>query len=122
MGWVTFQPKLVQEIFKHITNKEMENISSKNSLDIIESIKFLYGDKSFESLIMFFDSWLQSTNSPYRHDETNGSHKFIVEHKLGQNWSEFATIISRYIVNGMGFQIRDIEFGENQYSYVIKRS
>ncbi len=121
MGWVTFQPSVVNQLMNCISRKEMEEIASKISGDIVNSIKFLYGDNSFESLIKFFESWLQSTNSPYRHDESTNHHKFIVDHKLGKNWSEFAVLSSTAIVEKLGFKIGLSEINENQYSYVIEK-
>lgn len=100
----------------------MEDISSKISGDVIDSIKFLYGDNSFQSLIKFFESWLQSTNSPYRHSESANSHKFIVDHKLGKNWSEFAVLTSNSIVEKLGFKIKKSEISASQYSYEIEKS
>lgn len=121
MGWVTFQPTVVNQLMNCLSQQEMKEVASKISGDIINSIRLLYGDNSFESMIKFFESWLQSTNSPYRHDESSNSHKFIVDHKLGKNWSEFAVMASNSIVENLGYKIKTSEVRESQYSYEIEK-
>ena len=119
MGWLQFNPSTVREIFKLLGPNDIDSLVKSTKMDVVNAIKFIYGDTSLEHMVDFMDSWLSSTNTPFRHTENSDSHKFMVNHNLGDNWSIFATKITREFVSELGFTVSDLHSEDDHYSFTI---
>ena len=119
MGWLQFSPSQVKEIFNYLDETQTTKISKSIKRDIINGIKFIYGDTSLKHTVEFIDSWLRSTNTQFRYTEDSESHKFIVNHTLGKNWSIFAMKATEEFVTELGYRITDVHVNTNSYSYTI---
>ena len=121
MGWLQFDPGTVREIFKYLEEDEFSKITNSVKKDIVNGIKFIYGDSSFEHTLEFINSWLTITNIPFRYTIDSESHKFFVNHDLGKNWSLFAIKVSEGFVKELGFTIKDFQSDSNSYGFTITR-
>ena len=114
---VQFDPGTVREIFKYLEEAEINNLVNSIKKDIVNGIKFIYGDSSFEHTLEFINSWLTSTNIPFRHIIDSESHKFFVNHDLGKNWSKFANKVSEEFAKELGFTVKDLQYDSNSYFF-----
>ena len=114
-----FNPSTVREIFKLLDQNDIDSLVKSTKMDVVNAIKFIYGDTGLEHMVEFMDSWLSSTNTPFRHTENSDSHKFMVNHNLGDNWSIFATKITREFVSELGFTVSDLHSEDDHYSFTI---
>jgi hypothetical protein len=105
MGWLQFNPFTVKEIFKALDEKKMIEITKSIAFEIIDAIKFIYGDVSLNSVIDFLDTWHNSANIPFRRIENGASHQYIVNHKLGKKWSIFETKTIEQFLGELGFKV-----------------
>lgn len=121
MGWLQFNPSTVREIFKYLDERKISDLAKSIKLDIINGIKFIYGDTSFQHTIEFIDTWLSTTNTPFRHTEDSESHKFMVNHIIGKNWSTFATKVSEEFVTELGYTMTDLHSSIDSYSFTISK-
>lgn len=119
LGWMYFHPSIVREIFISLDGSDIEKIVKKNKKDILNGIKFLYEEITLDKIVKFMQSWLDSANMPYRHIQKDRTHRFIVTHTLGKNWSMFATRIIQEIVTDAGLETNNVHFSEDQYSFDI---
>ena len=122
MGWLQFEPSTVKEIFKHLSQNDINEISNSIKKDVINAIKFIYGDANLKNVINFIQMWLRSTNTPFRHLEDIESHKFIIKHNIGKNWSLFAIKISKDFVQELGFKIENMTAEVDSYSFSILKN
>lgn len=53
MGWLQFNPSTVREIFKYLDERKISDLAKSLKLEIINGIKFIYGDTSFQHTIKF---------------------------------------------------------------------
>ncbi len=120
MGWLQFDPAAIREIFKYLNEDAINSIATSIRKDIVKSIKFIYGDASFEHTIEFINSWLTFTNIPFRHSKETDSHKFLVTHNLGENWSRFAVKVSEEFITDLGFKIVNITLDKMSYGFTIR--
>ena len=119
MGWLQFNPTTVKEIFNYLKDEEITNLARSTKTDVINGIKFIYGDTSLEHSIEFMDSWLSATNTPFRHTKDTKSHNFIVHHKVGKNWSKFAIKITEEFITDLGYTVKDLHANTDSYSFTI---
>lgn len=119
MGWLQFNPLTVKEIFKSLDEKKMTKITKAITFEIIDAIKFIYGDVSLNSVIDFIDTWHHSANIPFRRIEHGDSHQYMITHKLGKNWSMFESkTIERFLCE-IGFKVTISQIRADSCSFSI---
>lgn len=119
MGWLQFNPSTVKEIFNFLEEKDIESLAKSTKMDVINGIKFIYGDTNLKHTIEFMESWLSSTNTPFRNTEDSESHKFIVNHNIGKKWSTFAIKITEEFVTELGYRVTELHADTDHYSFTI---
>lgn len=119
MGWLQFNPLTVREIFKSLDEKKMTKISKAITFEIIDAIKFIYGDVSLNSVIDFIDAWHHSANIPFRRIEHGDSHQYMITHKLGKNWSIFQSKTIERFLSEMGFKVTISQIRNDSCSFSI---
>ena len=68
-----FNPFTVREIFKLLDPNDIDSLVKSTKMDVVNAIKFICGDTRLEHMVEFMDSWLSSTNTPFRHTENSDS-------------------------------------------------
>jgi len=121
MGWLQFEPQTVKEIVKNLNEEEICQIVEKTRAGVTKAIKFIYGDTSVKDVVNFIDSWLTSSNFAFRHTEDSESHRFLVSHELGENWSLFANKAVMSVIEDLGHTIINHDNKEDSYSITIKK-
>ena len=121
MGWLQFEPSTVKQLIKFLSEVEMDEIVSKSKKGVARAIEFLYGDTTVDHVAEFIDSWLTVTNMPFKHTEDIDSHKFLVTHELGRNWSVFANKAVIGFTTELGHKILGFENKEDSYSITIQK-
>ena len=122
MGWLQFEPSTIKEIFNHLNENEINEIAASIKKDVINAIKFIYGDTTLENIVDFIEMWLKSTNTPFRHSEDEKTHKFLIKHNIGKNWSTFAIKVSEEFINEMGFKVESTSVETDSYSFAILKN
>ena len=121
MGWLQFEPTVVKEIMKKLTEDSIEEIAEGSKKGIAKAVQFVYGDTSVEHFVEFVDSWLTATNLPFRHTEDLESHRFLVTHELGKKWSIFANKCVVGTAEDLGHTVIKFENNEDSYTTIIKK-
>lgn len=121
MGWLQFTPTVIREIFNHLDDEEIKEISKSTKTDICNGIKFIYGDTSLEHVAEFLDSWLNAANASFRHTEDVGSHRFMIKHSIGKNWSVFAITIIEEFVAELGYTVKNCCSDTDSYSFTLSK-
>lgn len=119
MGWLHVQPSSTKEIFSRLDEKKISEIAESIKNDVINGIKFIYGEATLQNTVDFIETWLESTNSTFRYIENENSHKFIVNHEMGKNWSDFAIKVTKEFTKQLGFEVINSSSETNVYSYEI---
>ena len=119
MGWLQFSPSIVKEIFAFLNEKQISELSKSITQDVINGIKFIYGDTNLQHTIEFIQTWLTTTNIPFRYSKDSESHKFLVNHKLGENWSIFAVKVTEEFISKLGYKFTEPHTSPDSYSFTI---
>jgi len=121
MGYLQFNPSTVREIFNVLNEDKISELAKLTRSDMINGVKFIFGDASIEHVIEFIDMWLRSTNTPFRHTEDSKYHKFMVNHTIGKNWSIFAIKITEECFTELGYKIMEKQISNDFYSFTISK-
>jgi hypothetical protein len=119
MRWLQFDPNTIKEIFSHLNEEQIREIAKRIKYDVISAIKFIYEHPTLENTIDFIESWLKSANMSFRHTNNENSHKFVVTHDLGKNWSLFAISVTGEFLSELGFNQTKTIIENKTYSFEI---
>ena len=121
MGWLQLHPSVVKEVFAFLNETQILELAESIKKDIINGIRFIYQDTSLQHTVEFIETWLISTNTQFRYTKEKESHKFLVNHKLGENWSIFASKITEKFVLKLGYKFTDSNTTPDSYSFTISQ-
>jgi antitoxin component of RelBE/YafQ-DinJ toxin-antitoxin module len=121
LGWLPFDPYTVREIINYLTEEELTEISKLTQKKVTKGIKFIYGDTTLQNVVDFIDAWLSDANMVFRHTEDSESHRFIVHHELGKNWSNFVNKVVAGFIKELGYRLTDLSEKEDSYSFTISK-
>ena len=121
LGWLPFDPSTIRKILNYLTEEEITEVSKLSQQKVIKGIKFIYGDTSLQNIADFIDAWLNDANMVFRHTEDSESHKFLVHHELGKNWSIFVNKVVSGFVKELGYLLTDLSEKEDSYSFTISK-
>jgi len=119
LGWLPFDPFTIRKILNYLTEEEITEVSNLSHQKVIKGINFIYGDTSIQNIADFIDTWLGDANMVFRHTEYSESHKFLVHHELGKNWSIFVNKVVIGFVKELGYSLTILSEKEDSYSFTI---
>ena len=135
-GMVSVSKSLLIAIMKSMDPKGVTTLSeyiAKNELkDTILLMKRSY-DK--ESIVDFIESWARASGFPYRHDCKGYNdahsynhppsanmeeimHSFLIQHDMGEKWSQYFTELYRFAFEQLGIKIEG-EHTHNTISFKV---
>ena len=121
LGWLPFDPFTVKEFLNYLTEAELIEISKLTQNKVLKGIKFIYGDTTLQNVADFIDTWLSDANMIFRHTEDSESHRFLVHHELGKNWSIFTNKVVAGFIKELGYQLSDLSEKDDSYSFTISK-
>ena len=119
MRWVYFDPATIREIFSHLNESQIKDIAKQTKHVVISAIKFIYEHPTLENTVDFIESWFKGSNTSFRHIKNKNSHKFIVNHDMGKNWSIFAIMTTNEFLSELGFIQTNTSVENKSYKFEI---
>lgn len=119
MRWMQFDPNTIKEIFSHLNEDQIREIAKRIRYDVISAIKFIYENPTLENTVEFIESWLKSANISFRHTSDENSHKFIVTHDIGKNWSLFAISVTDEFLSELNFRQTNTVIENKTYRFEV---
>jgi hypothetical protein len=86
---IDFPRSVITMVFDKLTQEELSEIAvaigKKNFVDLA----LLRGEVTISFYLHTIQNWLRVCALPYKHEVNNNLHNFIIEHKMGNNFSFF---------------------------------
>ena len=120
MGWIPMFRSTFRELSDSISKDRIEKIAeTTGTIDLKNSINYLYGYVDLESILDLFKKRCLSMNVQYREMQVNGKNKIIIQHDLGNNWPFFIVGQMNSILNEVGYRIENDEYNKQGFSFEI---
>jgi len=118
MGWAALTRPLFGAILNLLTKDEIIKIASgKGKEEFISAIQFVYGELTLDAINKFIEHWTDSARMSFRQTEKNHTHRYILRHFLGLNWSIFVATLVRETAIEIGHKMQNEKIANNNVSF-----
>lgn len=95
-GWIPIQRKMLRKMFDQTADgkiKALADYVAKNQIQ--DLILLLRREYDFGSFLDVMEAWLEVSQFPYNHSNSDGKHVFVIQHDMGKKWSIYMTQLLR---------------------------
>ena len=120
-GMVSFHKSLLIRLMERLSEDEIVKLSdyiAKNEMkDTILLMKKRYDVTAF---VDFIESWARVSGFEYRHDISDSTHSFVIQHDMGKRWSIYIANIFKNAFTDIGAKWADFETTDNTVRFNVE--
>jgi hypothetical protein len=120
-GMVSFHKSLLIRLMDKLSEDEITKLSeyiAKNELkDTILLMKKRYDASAF---VDFIEAWARVSGFEYRHDVSDRTHSFVIQHDMGKRWSAYIANIFKYGFYDVGAKWADFQTTDNTVTFNVE--
>jgi len=120
-GMVSFHKSLLIRMMDRLGEDEILKLSeyiAKNEMkDTVLLMKRRYDVSSF---IDFVESWARVCGFEYRHDVSDRTHSFVIQHDMGKRWSLYIANVFKNAFTNVGAKWADFETTDNTVMFNVE--
>jgi hypothetical protein len=122
-GFVPVPKPFLAKVIEKLSQDEIVNIAEYIAKDEVKNMTMMLGrELEVESILESFEFWLKTTNFAYKHDNDDGTHKFVINHEMGKKWSLYLGEVMRLIFKSLGAQKTEFEISPKTLAFTIANS
>ena len=119
-GMVSFHKSLLIRLMERLPEDEIAKLSeyiAKNEMkDTILLIKKRYDAAAF---VDFIEAWSRVSGFEYRHDVSDNTHSFVIQHDMGKRWSVYIANLIRHVFSDIGAKWVDFQSTDNTVTFNV---
>ena len=120
-GMVSFHKSLLIRMMDRMSEDEIIKLSeyiAKNEMkDTVLLMKKRYDASSF---VDFVESWARVCGFEYRHDISDRTHNFVIQHDMGRRWSIYIANVFKNAFSDVGAKWADFESTDNTVRFNVE--
>jgi hypothetical protein len=120
-GMVSFHKSLLMRLMDKLSEDEISKLSehiAKNEMkDTILLMKKRYDASAF---IDFIEAWARVSGFEYRHDVSDRTRSFVIQHDMGKRWSVYIANIFKYGFSDLGAKWADFQITDNTVTFNVE--
>jgi hypothetical protein len=120
-GMVSFHKSLLIRLMDKLSEDEITKLSeyiAKNEMkDTILLMKRRYDASAF---VDFIEAWARISGFEYRHDVSDSTHSFVIQHDMGKRWSVYIANIFKYAFADIGAKWADFQTTDNTVTFNVE--
>jgi hypothetical protein len=119
-GMVSFHKSLLIRIMESLSEEEILKLSeyiAKNEMkDTVLLMKKRYDAAAF---VNFIESWARVSGFEYRHDVSDHTHSFVIQHDMGKRWSIYIANVFKHAFSDMETKWADFHSTDNTVTFNV---
>ena len=116
IGFVSINKLVFVEIFKKLTQKEIIEMATNVAKNEVRDMAlFMKGKMDVESFMSWYEMRMVNSSVQVSHVIENDTHRYIMRHDLGKNWSLYHKTIVESIFEELKKKI-DVKYTKNMIS------
>jgi len=121
-GFISVRRLFVSKIINCLPEQEIISLAEYMAEAIKDSILLMRNEYTIKSALDLLDSWIKISDFPYRHNETNHKHSYVIQHDMGMKVSIYWARLYQFVLDDLNLgQNKRIEFErtENTLAFTI---
>ena len=86
---IDFPRSVITRVFDKLTQEELSEIAVAIAKKNFVDMALLRGEVTLSFYLYTIQNWLRISALPYKHEVNDNVHNFIIEHRMGKNFSFF---------------------------------
>ena len=119
-GMVSFHKSLLIRVMDRLSEEEIIKLSEyigKNEMkDTVLLMKKKYTPEAF---IGFIEAWARVSGFEYRHEVSDDTHSFVIQHDMGKRWSIYIANVFKFVFSDMGAKWADFQSTDNTVMFNV---
>ncbi|WP_148699842.1 hypothetical protein [Candidatus Nitrososphaera evergladensis] len=90
-GFMPIRKALIKRLFDPMTKEQIDALAADVSRGLIEETMMIImtSQRTEEPVFELLERWIRVSGFNYRHEVTDDSHIFVIQHNMGENWSHY---------------------------------
>jgi len=122
-GFVVTRKSFLHQVMELISEEDIssisKNISAKETKDFVLLLRNEYNIYSFLSVL---ESWIRASGYPFRHENTDMVHSYVIRHDMGKKMSLFLAELYRNEFEEFGLRTVHFDLTDNTLSFIVDTS
>ncbi len=119
-GFVVTRKSFLHQVMEMISDEVIssisKNVSAKESKDFVLLLRSEYNIDSFLSVL---ESWIRASGYPFRHENTDKVHSYVIRHDMGKKMSLYLAELYRNVFEEFGLRTVHFDQTENTLSFIV---
>ena len=119
-GMVCFPKSFLVNLMGKLSEKEViviaENMAENEMKEILLMLRKKTDPGRFVDLIK---CWMKASDFPYRHENDDDSHEFIIQHDMGKNCSVYLGWLFKFVFAKFGIKEYDFDITPNTLTFNV---
>jgi hypothetical protein len=86
---IDYPRNVISRVFDKLTQEELSEIAVDTAKKNFVDLALLRGEVTISFYLDTIENWLRVSALPYKHEVNDNVHNFIIEHRMGKNFSFF---------------------------------
>ena len=122
IGFVFLTKPFLRAILSHVPEKEMTNIAVTVCRGAMKDATiYMHGEMTIDTFVKTLDSWLSASHIPFRHIKDDNTDKYVVQHELGNVFSQYLVTVINSILNEFKYRASKQELTDQSISFEIDK-
>ena len=103
-----------------ISDEHISSISKKISANETKDfVLLLRSEYNIDSFLSVLESWIRASGYPFRHENTDKVHSYVIRHDMGKKMSLYLAEHYRYVFEEFGLRTVHFDLTENTLSFIV---
>jgi hypothetical protein len=117
-GYIFVRRKFLMKLLERLSEAEVVSISEAVAKSTNKDILMVLRNKvNLANALDFIETWLGVSDIPFRHQNADNKHTFVIQHGMGRKWSVYMGELYRHMLEGCYALKFDYDAGENTLAF-----
>lgn len=122
-GFISVRKAFLTKLMDMIPERDVYSLSkqiAKNETK--EFILLLRNDYSIEAGLSVLESWIRTCGFPFRHENTETIHSYVIQHDMGIKMSNYLAEMYQYLFQEFSLKKAHFDLTDNAIAFVVDTS
>ena len=122
-GFVVTRKSFLHQIMEMIPEEDISSISKNVALrETKDFVLLLRNEYNIDSFLSVLESWIRASGYPFRHENTDNVHSYVIRHDMGKKMSLCLAELYRNVFEEFDLSTVHFDLTDNTLSFIVDTS